>query len=118
MNQNFDFSNSKHSLDNKSKVIDNQGANIENQNFHIHLAMNKKAFTIFVFIITTFLIFYCYKSYQEYKDKKYKEVYRALQYFKSFCFCKNKKIEELTSDDFIELEDLLINLPPKNKAEE
>ena len=30
----------------------------------------------------------------------------------------NKKIEELTSDDFIELEDLLINLPPKNKAEE
>ena len=57
MNQNFDFSNSKHSLDNKSKVIDNQGANIENQNFHIHLAMNKKAFTIFVFIITTFLIF-------------------------------------------------------------
>ena len=41
MNQNFDFSNSKHSLDNKSKVIDNQGANIENQNFHIHLAMNK-----------------------------------------------------------------------------
>lgn len=73
MNQNFDFSNSKHSLDNKSKVIDNQGANIENQNFHIHLAMNKKAFTIFIFIITTFLIFYCYKSYQEYKDKKYKE---------------------------------------------
>lgn len=57
MNQNFDFSNSKHSLDNKSKVIDNQGANIENQNFHIHLAMNKKAFTIFVFIITTFLTF-------------------------------------------------------------
>ena len=47
MNQNFDFSNSKHSLDNKSKVIDNQGANIENQNFHIHLAINKKAFTIF-----------------------------------------------------------------------
>lgn len=44
MNQNFDFSNSKHSLDNKSKVIDNQGANIENQNFHIHLAINKKAF--------------------------------------------------------------------------
>ena len=57
-------------------------------------------------------------EFRKYKDKKYKEVYRALQYFKSFCFCKNKKIEELTSDDFIELEDLLINLPPKNKAEE
>ena len=33
-------------------------------------------------------------EFRKYKDKKYKEVYRALQYFKSFCFCKNKKIEQ------------------------
>ena len=55
---------------------------------------------------------------KKYKEKKHKEAYRALQYFKSFCFCKNKNLQELTVDDFIELEDLLINLPPKTKAEE
>lgn len=64
------------------------------------------------FLISRFLEF------KNYKDKKYKEGYRTLQLFKSFCFCKNKKLEELTSDDFLELEELLINLPPRSKAKE
>lgn len=57
-------------------------------------------------------------EFKNHAEKKSKEGYRSLQLFKSFCFCQNKKLEELISDDFLELEKLLINLPPKTKGKE
>lgn len=61
-------------------------------------------------------------DYKGYKEKKRNECYRSIQLLKSFMLgnganFKPKDLTDLTSDDFVALEELLINLPPITKAE-
>ena len=62
-------------------------------------------------------------DYKGYKEKKRNECYRSINLLKSFMQgdggkYKAKNLEELTSDDFVTFENLLVNLPPITKAKE